>query len=66
MTWDHRNNLEVKKQAWSSHSADVLVDIHVLHIGMKYTAFTWLNTAATISPVTKIDVATIRGRRLLH
>ena len=30
------------------------------------TVFTWLNAAATINPVTKIDAATIRGRRLLH
>ena len=32
----------------------------------KYTVFTWLNAAATITPVTKIDAATIRGRHLLH
>ena len=32
----------------------------------KATVFTWLNAAATISLVTKIDAATIRGRRLLH
>jgi len=30
------------------------------------TVFTWLNAAATISLVTKIDAATIQGRLLLH
>jgi len=30
------------------------------------TIFTWLNTTATISPVTKIDVATIQGQLLLE
>jgi len=32
----------------------------------KYTVFTWLNAAATISLVTKIDAATIQGRLLLE
>ena len=31
-----------------------------------YTVFTWLNAAATISPVTKIDAATIQGQLLLE
>jgi len=31
-----------------------------------YTIFTWLNTAAAINQVSKIDVATIQGRCLLH
>ena len=30
------------------------------------TVFTWLNAAAIISPVTKIDAATIQGRLLLE
>ena len=30
------------------------------------TVFTWLNAAATISPVTKIDAATIQGRLLIE
>jgi len=33
---------------------------------MEYTVFTWLNAAATISPVTKLDAATIQGRLLLE
>jgi len=31
-----------------------------------YTVFTWLNAAATISLVTKIDAATFQGRLLLE
>ena len=30
------------------------------------TVFTWLNAAVTISPVTKIDEATIQGQLLLE
>ena len=33
---------------------------------MLITIFTWLNAAATISPVTKIDAATIQGQLLLE
>ena len=34
----------------------------VIIVGYSYTVFIWLNTAATITHVVKLDVATIQGR----
>ena len=43
------------------HCCKLLGDLWIIN-----TVFTWLNAAATISPVTKVYVATIQGRLLLE